>query len=70
MNDLDDVMGFIIIVVILGFFMFLGGLVGSLARTNSILSNYCESQSAQYEVVDDVDYCLKDNQLTQIEWMK
>lgn len=70
MSDLDDFVGWVIVVVCMVVLIFLGVAIGLSANTRSVLSDYCESQSAQYEVVDGVDYCLKDNQLTQIEWMK
>lgn len=70
MNDLDDFVGWVIVVACVVFLIFLGWAMGASNNVHSVLSNYCESQSAQYEVIDGVDYCLKDNQLTAIEWMK
>lgn len=39
-------------------------------QRDRLLSLYCESQSAQYEIIGGEDYCVKDNQLFQIEWME
>jgi hypothetical protein len=70
MNDFDDFVNWLIPVLMVLIMTVIGAAIGASTASTSVLTKYCESQSAQYEVVGGVDYCLKDNQLTQIEWME
>lgn len=58
------------IFIVLGFLCWVCFLFGGLSTQDDLLSSYCESQSAQYEIVGEEYYCVKDNQLFQIEWVK
>lgn len=50
--------------------MYVAALVGSVSKENEILDLYCKSLSGQHEWIDDIDYCIIDQQLHQIEWVE
>ena len=67
---MGDSFGFFLLIVAVGFFGWSSILLGGEVAQGDLLSAYCESQSAQYEIVSGEHYCVKDNQLFQIEWVK
>lgn len=35
-----------------------------------LLTSYCQHQQGIYEQINAIDYCIVDNQLQEIEWVK
>lgn len=44
--------------------------LGQVVREDRMLDAYCEHQQGIYERIDDIDYCIVDRQLQEIEWVK
>lgn len=49
---------------------YIGIRTGIVVESDILKTDYCEYNNATYEQIDEVDYCIKDNQLFQIEWVK
>lgn len=44
--------------------------LGRIMQEGRMLDAYCQHQHGIHEQVDDIDYCIVDNQLQEIEWVK
>lgn len=51
--------------------LFFGGMyIGISSGQQFAKHDYCQHQHGIYEQIDDIDYCIVDNQLQEIEWVK
>lgn len=65
---MDDFIGIIVAFCFICVIFLFGFGIGSGSQKEFLLDKYCAAQSGIYEVIDDVNYCVVDNQLFKIEW--
>lgn len=65
MNTID----YLILLVMVTLSFGLGFFIGGEETTVLTLQDFCQSQSLEYQEIDDEYYCYGDNRLYPIEWM-
>lgn len=65
---MDDLFEFSLKTIMAGALITLIMFVGWTMAVNDTLNKYCTAQQGIYERIDDVNYCVVDNQLFAIEW--